>query len=242
MNYLVRWYVDNIVVQEGPGGTLEPGRYKKGSRVYVEIIPSDSNGPGKAFTTAPVTIGNLPPSISSVLINPSDPTVDIIITAIPTCSDPDGDQVAYQYQWFVNKKAVTDLTSDNTFNTKGLHKKDKVNAVVTPSDGEAAGEIAASETVAISNSAPRITSTPNYSLSDGVYVYQITAYDPDGDRLTYRLLKAPQGMTINPSTGLIRWEVPKQVEGKQDVAIKISVDDGDGGSAYQEFSLTLEMK
>jgi hypothetical protein len=38
-------------------------------------------------------------------------------------------------------------------------------------------------------------------LADGVYLYQVAAKDPDGDKLTYSLLKAPQGMTINPSTG-----------------------------------------
>ena len=47
-------------------------------------------------------------------------------------------------------------------------------------------------------------------------------------------------MTIDGSTGFIRWELPKEIAERQEVAIKISVDDGDGGTAYQEFSLSLQ--
>jgi hypothetical protein len=80
------------------------------------------------------------------------------------------------------------------------------------------------------------------SAENSVYTYQVTATDPDGDQLTYSLVTAPGGMTINPSTGLIRWELPKQVPEKQEITVKVAADDGDGGIAYQEYSLFLEMK
>jgi len=49
-------------------------------------------------------------------------------------------------------------------------------------------------------------------------------------------------MTIDRATGLIRWEVPKQVSEKQEIVVKIAVDDGDGGVSDQEYSLILNMQ
>jgi len=240
--YTFRWYVDNSLVQDGPNGALEPGKIKGGSQVYVEIVPSDSFGPGQPLKTNTVTIKNLPPAVTFISLSPKDPSPGAIITATPAATDPDGDDIKYSYLWKVNGKAVTEPQESNTFDTKGLRKKDMVFAVVTPTDRKLEGKPMDSEIVVLANSGPQITSTPPTGLANGVYLYQVAAKDPDGDRLTYSLLKAPQGMTIDPSTGLIRWELPKEVQGKSDVPIKISVDDGDGGKALQEYSLTLEVK
>ncbi len=243
IQYTFRWHVDNELVQDGPLGTLDPGKHKKGSEVYAEIIPSDSHATGKPFRTDTITIGNLPPAVSAISLSPSDPAAGAVITATPTGSDPDGDDVRYMYQWFVNGKAVTEQPQEsNQFSTQGLRKKDMMYAMVTPFDRDGAGVPKASNILMLVNRAPQITSTPPTDFADGVYLYQVTAKDPDGDKLTYSLLKSPQGMTIDSSTGLIRWEPPKEVQGKTDVAIKISVDDGGGGKALQEYSLTLEMK
>ncbi len=111
---------------------------------------------------------------------------------------------------------------------------------VTPSDGEAAGKPVISEIIALMNSAPQITSTPPTAVENGVYSYQVTASDPDGDRLVYSLDKAPQGMTIDAGSGLIRWEPQAQGAGRQEIPVKIKVDDNDGGTVFQEYSLFLE--
>jgi Putative Ig domain len=242
MQFTFRWYVDNSLVQDSPGQTLEPGKYTRGSEVYAEVIAADSYSPGNPFRTKTVTVINQPPVITAVALSPVGPAPGALLTATPAATDPDGDDIKYSYQWKVNGKAVTEPQESNTFDTKGLRKKDMVFAVVTPTDRKLEGKPMDSEIVVLANSGPQITSTPPTGLANGVYLYQVTAKDPDGDRLTYSLLKSPQGMTIDPSTGLIRWEPPKEVQGKSDVPIKISVDDGDGGKALQEYSLTLEMK
>jgi hypothetical protein len=116
-----------------------------------------------------------------------------------------------------------------------------VYVVVYPVDREIRGPLKASDVIVIANTGPAITSAPLTEMQNGNYSYHISAKDPDNDKLTYRLEQAPAGMTISPS-GLIQWQPPKQVEGRQDIPVKIVVDDGDGGSVTQEFSLTLEMK
>lgn len=36
-------------------------------------------------------------------------------------------------------------------------------------------------------------------------LYDADATDPDGSHLTYNLVLAPEGMTVNPTTGEITW-------------------------------------
>jgi hypothetical protein len=208
----------------------------------LDVIPSDAYQIGKPYPCAEVVIGNRPPFVRSITLVPVHAPVNTVVTAEVVGEDPDSDAVSYTYQWGVNGKYVTDPGKEKTFRTTGLHKKDRLYVTVTPSDGDSRGEPRASDISILSNSAPVITSTPNYTVADNIYTYQVSANDPDGDSLTYNLVKSPPGMTIDRATGLIRWDVPRTVTEKQEFGVKISVDDGDGGSVSQEYSLFIEMK
>jgi RHS repeat-associated protein len=69
------------------------------------------------------------------------------------------------------------------------------------------------------------------------YVYDVNAIDPDEDSLTYSLVTAPEGMTINPLTGEIVWETVGKTIGSYNV--KVSVNDNRGGIDTQEFVIAL---
>jgi hypothetical protein len=234
-----RWFVDNVLVQETAVAELDPGNHVRGSEVYAEILPSNKFGSGKPVRTNVLTIGNLPPEVSSLSLAPVDPPVGVTITATAVGADVDDDMVTLTYQWYVNGKPVTDVQQSNEFSTAGLHKKDLLYTVVAPSDGTIEGTGKESDIMVIANSAPRITSTPPYVVQNGVYQYPVSAQDPDGDALTYGLDTSPSGMTIDSKTGMIAWTVPEVVPEKKEIVLKISADDGDGGTAYQEFSFFL---
>ena len=241
--YNFRWYVNNTIVQEGTIPVLDPGPYKKGDEIFAEIIPSTKLAVGKPFRTAVKNVANLPPTVTSIEMKPLHPVVGDTIVATPSGTDPDKDVVDYLYQWTVNDKPVTDVLPDNnTFSTAGLKKKDVIVVVVTPTDRESKGEKMLSQDVVLRNASPRILSTPPTTLENGVYVYQVSANDPDGDALTYYLIESPTGMTIDSKTGLIRWEPPKKTPGAVELPVKILVDDGDGGKVTQEYSLILNMQ
>jgi len=66
-----------------------------------------------------------------------------------------------------------------------------------------------SETITITvnnvNTQPRITSSPaRTGTKDQLYTYQVEVSDSDGDQITYNLLQAPNGMSINEN-GLMTW-------------------------------------
>jgi len=70
------------------------------------------------------------------------------------------------------------------------------------------------------------------------FSYQVKAVDIDNDALAYSLKTAPVGMTINKTTGLIKWNVPQDFEAK--VSVTVSVNDGHGGESIYTFAFSIE--
>lgn len=238
-----RWYVGGSVVQEGENALLAPGSYRKGDTVFVEIVPSSMSATGRPFKTEARQIGNTPPEVVSIELKSSSPlpVPGDTITATPKGTDADDDRISYQFEWTVNGASVTGQPSDNdTFNTTGLRKKDTIIVAVTPSDGESKGPTKLSDPLFLANRPPRIVSTPPAVIGAGVYSYQVSASDPDGDRVTYGFVTAPEGMSIDPSNGMISWTLPVKIGARMEIPVKIKVEDGDGGIADQEYTILLE--
>nr|WP_224746767.1 Ig domain-containing protein [Pelovirga terrestris] len=142
-----------------------------------------------------------------------------------------------EYRWLINGEEHFFETS--THLPGNLFKRGDVIAVeVTPVTyaGERLAPIVSRPFEAI-NAAPVITSEPPEELSETGFRYQVTATDPDGDALTFRLENTPEGMQINASAGLIQWNVDAMPEGI--FPVKIIVDDGHGGQTEQSFELQL---
>ena len=92
--------------------------------------------------------------------------------------------------------------------------------------------------LAETNAAPVIESSPEVEIIAGLpYQYDADAVDPNGDVLSYELLVAPSGMTIDPESGLIAWATaPDDIANH---AVVLQVSDGRGGVALQTFTLAV---
>jgi hypothetical protein len=102
----------------------------------------------------------------------------------------------------------------------------------------------------VGNHAPIIYSTPSYygfstgatseneypAMLDIPYTYDVNAVDPDRDVLHYALVEYPDGMVIDPDTGLISW-LPQQ-PGLFNTMVEVS--DSNGGLSSQSFVLRVE--
>ncbi len=80
--------------------------------------------------------------------------------------------------------------------------------------------------------AGRPTVTPG--LGDN-YVYDIEAEDPDGEDPIYELTDGPEGMTVDPATGTVRW-----MAGFTPQRAKIDVTDGAGGRTVHGFHIPVK--
>jgi hypothetical protein len=91
------------------------------------------------------------------------------------------------------------------------------------------------------NDAPRITSKPAKTTRVWAsYTYQVKAKDPDlNEKLTYSLTDKPEGMTINPASGLIEWRPDGTQGGTYDVTVKVEDSNSVPVSDAQSFTLTV---
>lgn len=236
----IRWYVNNSTVQEGPSATLQPGMFQKGAQVYAELTVADGSGKSATLTTSPLTVVNTPPQLSAVTLAPAQPARGGDLTAAAIAADADNDPLDCRYQWLVNGVPSGPAGPQNTFSTTSLGMQDAVSVSAVCSDGTESTQQGTSDSVSFGNGNPEITSSAPDSVRDGVYTYQVVARDPDNDKLQYRLGRMPAGMTIDQS-GLIQWTVPKGVmyAGRNEIPVKVTVDDGNGGNAAQEFVIVL---
>jgi Bacterial Ig domain len=191
-----------------------------------------------APTHAQAHVGNRPPSLEGVSLDPTDAVkVGQPVVAVPTARDPDGDAIHFRYEWRVNGQPAHE--DHERFSTAGLHRGDRIQARVVASDGEAESPPFDSPAVSVANSPPQITSNPQQvQIQDGTYHYAVEARDPDGDsNLRYKLVKGPQGARIDPVMGEFTWQPTREQVGTH--AVEVSVDDGHGGETHQTFELTV---
>lgn len=88
------------------------------------------------------------------------------------------------------------------------------------------------------SAAPVITSSPVLTGKGLMpYAYQVTATDANGDRLTYSLISAPLGMSINSGTGLISWTPTAGQAGANPVQIRVA--DPKSLAATQSFTIQV---
>src|SRR5262249_51825578 len=88
------------------------------------------------------------------------------------------------------------------------------------------------------NRPPVITSTaPDTALVGHGYRYNVTVTDPDGDPLQFDLPVKPDGMAVDPETGVIVWTPTDRQTGLDRVILRVQ--DGKGGSVLQSFLVTV---
>jgi hypothetical protein len=86
------------------------------------------------------------------------------------------------------------------------------------------------------NRPPLIISSPPAQAGLGqTYIYNVLAVDPDGDKLTYELLRGPVGMVIDSVSGRISWT--STADSKSSLGVIVQVRDDLGAADVQAFDL-----
>jgi hypothetical protein len=89
--------------------------------------------------------------------------------------------------------------------------------------------------LASGNRPPKVKSDSVPSASMGAaFVYQIQAQDPDGGTLRYEFVRGPAGMTVDATSGIVRWTATFE---SRDVLIAVS--DDQGGRTLHGFALRV---
>lgn len=224
----IEWLVNSSLPYPGESSAmLKGGIAKKGFTVQAKVTIRD-----RELTSDIVKIKNSPPSIMKLKLVPEVFKPGDLLGVEASGSDPDGDDVTFLFEWTKNgESAGKGRTIDSA-----VKKGDKVTVKITPFDGEDYGR---SITLSneIRNMPPMIIDDKNFKYDGNVISHQIKAVDPDGDPITYSLKNAPQGMTIDASTGLITWTVPAGFKDKGSYTAVAK--DPMGGESTQVFNFDL---
>jgi hypothetical protein len=223
----IEWLVNGKVTTTPISSQFNALGTKKGDKVQAMITIQD-----KEIISNSVQIKNSLPEISKITFLPEVFKPGDTLSVEVSGSDTDGDEVTIAYEWTKNGEPAGNSKRIEV----PLKRGDKFSVKITPFDGEAYGRpiVLPKE---ILNLPPMINEDKTFHFNGTVYTYQVKATDPDGDPLAYSFKSAPPGMTIDPSTGFVQWNVPSEFKGK--APITVSVTDGHGGEAIQ--SLTLEI-
>jgi hypothetical protein len=237
VRYSYQWEKNGFPIEGATDSTLLGSFLKKGDKVAVTVTPDDGRDAGEPATSEVLTVQNSPPLVTFVAVSPNPAHKKGKLTAVAEAQDLDGDSIDYSYQWLKNGQQIEDETAESLEPAR-FAKGDVIAVEVTPTDGQSEGGPVVSSAVTVENSPPRFTSTPSPSLSDeDVYVYQVSAEDPDGDPVQYSLTSAPDGMAIDSRSGVIQWSVTQKEAGTH--SIEIVAADDDGAQAVQRYDLRI---
>ncbi|MFZ3136879.1 MAG: putative Ig domain-containing protein [Thermodesulfovibrionales bacterium] len=223
----IDWLVNGKSASASMPDQLNTNETRKHDTVQARAIIN-----GKEILSNTVQIKNSPPEISKVKILPEVFKPGDTLSIETSGSDTDGDGVSISYEWTRNGSPA-----GNGPHIEGPVKRgDKISIKITPFDGEDYGRAVVLQREMV-NMPPMIIEDKKYTFNGNIYTYQVNATDADGDTLTYILKKAPPGMTINPSTGLIKWNVPPDFKGRSQFIVAVT--DGHGGEVTQSFTLEI---
>jgi RHS repeat-associated protein len=212
-------YNISISVEDGKGGR-DTQTYILG--VVTNVIDSQLNRP-PVFVSNPVVYGNL----NSEYRYDADAT------------DADNDNLTYSVINAPNGLVINENTGVVTF-TPTVLGATEITLQVNDGKGGIATQIYTLSVLEeeTDNYAPVIISEPILKASTSQnYVYDVNAIDPDKDILTYSLVNAPQGMSIDNLTGEIIWDTEGKTVGNYNISVKVT--DNRGGVDTQEFILEL---
>lgn len=187
-SFSVSWQVNGVDAGAN-APTLAAAATTRGESWVAVLSDGTTN-----LTSAPVDIGNSPPSISEVQIEPQSPGSDAEIGALVAgWADADGDGPTYLFEWMVGGE-VLEGQSGTTLPAYTLSRGDILSLRVTPDDGFDLGVAVTSSEVTIGNGAPYapdVTLTPaepQAGIDDLVCTVDTSvAADPDGDACTYEV-------------------------------------------------------
>lgn len=178
---------------------------------------------------------NRPPKLGKMSFLPAAPKAGDGLRIQVEASDPEGGIVELEYSWLVNGRPASQFRRDNV-PAGSFHKGDRVSVEVLARDSEGMEAKDTSAELTIGNSAPMFTADPR-DLG-GIEGFKVKAEDPDKDMLGYSLSGAPQGMTVDPKTGVLHYKGSAEEPGGH-YAVVVKVDDGDGGTAEWRFEVDV---
>jgi hypothetical protein len=218
----------------------DPSLFKPGQNELLFVVNNNGGGPTGTSYEAVVRLGsgNLPPKIQSQ--SPTMASPGLPYEYVVRASDPDGDSLTYQLLKAPMGMSIDPLTGriEWTPGTGDIGSQSVTVQATDPFDSTDQQAYSITVQSGVDNSLPQLLGHPDFAGEVGLtYAFDAIAFDTDGDPVRFSLGAAPDGMTIDPVGGQLRW-VPKESQtGLQ--GFEIVLDDGRGGRSVTSFAANI---
>jgi subtilisin family serine protease len=205
--------VKNAILQNGDALTILDGKVATGKRL-------NANNTLKAL--APTN--SAPVANAQSVTTPEDTAKTITLSA----TDANGDTLSYIIVNGPSKGSLSSIFNTNQVTyTPNANYNGSDSFTFKANDGKVDSNLATvSITVTATNDAPVLQAIGDKNVNELTNLtFTASATDADGDQLTYSLIGAPQGATINASTGVFNF-TPTEAQGPGTYTFKVRVTDG----------------
>ncbi|HHO49481.1 MAG TPA: hypothetical protein ENK18_01095, partial [Deltaproteobacteria bacterium] len=216
------------------GATIGADQLSLGQRWQVTVTAND--GVDSSSATASMVIGNHPPAVVSLELQPAVFGETDEVRAVVEATDPDGEEPKIEVTWFVEGQSVHE---GPTLTGASFDRGDEVYARAVATDGMESSPPVASAISVVANTPPQTVqielSPPAPSTLDEVTV-EVALSDPDGDLSTFNVIWYADGAEIERGHRLAPGLVQR---GQQLMAEVIATDGLSFGPPVQSAVLTV---
>ena len=186
-----QWHLNGELLEGAIDAELTWEQLAPGDKVSCTATPYDQEETGSSVSSDEITLDNSKPLMDSVTLSPEFAvTTTEFECQVGGVSDPDGDEVAVFYAWYVNGLQL-EGAEDSTLSGEHFTKNKEVSCTVSLYDGHG-WAVASSNKVIVANSPP---GAPIIALSPGdptvnddlVCFVQEHSFDLDGEIVDYEI-------------------------------------------------------
>ena len=194
-----------------------------------DYVVSDGHG-GTADGSVSVTVNSVNDNpVASADVATTNEDVSVTVNVLTNDSDVDGDMLSVTSAGGATQGSVSVSAGGVTY-TPNANANGTDSFTYTVSDGHG-GTASATVSITINavNDAPSFLNVPATATIPelAAYTFTASAADVDGDGLTFSLVGAPAGATIDPSTGQFNW-TPSEAQGGTGAPFNFTVRVSDG--------------
>ncbi len=231
-------YAWNFGDTQTGSGAAPSHTYADDGTYTVSVVATDNDGGASTAFTFTVTITNVAPTVASIS-GPVTGDEGSALTFAATGSDPgtvDQANLTFGWDWGDSTSAGAGPGPSHTWADDTPGPTYTITVTTTDPQGATGTD---TYTVTIANVAPTITTNPGLAAAeDALYTYQAQSADPGADPANWTLSPASLalGVTVD-GNGLVSWTPTFAHVGPN--AITITVDDGDGGTDTQTWTVIV---
>jgi len=183
---IIRWYKNGLeqLALENQTSVFASSSSKEETWYFV-IQPCDGSDYGNIKTSPSVIITNTAPFVSDLIITPSYPKTEHILSIAYNYSDADSDLESGSYiRWYKNEEEQPTYENQTTIPAFATTKGETWYFTIEPSDGSNLGDLQTSPITTIMNTAPSandLTIIPNSPMTGQILIVNYTYNDADAD-------------------------------------------------------------